>query len=75
MVWYEHEPTWQSIAKGRINYGLQDFSLSVSYEDDFGVNAGLKVAISKTGLEVGGKFEDHESTVWRLEGQFKGIVN
>lgn len=75
LVWYEHEPTWQSIAKGRINYGLQDFSLSVSYEDDFGINAGLKVAISKTGLEVGGKFEDHESTVWRLEGQFKGIVN
>ncbi|UYF98864.1 hypothetical protein [Halomonas sp. GD1P12] len=75
LVWYEHEPTWQSIAKGRKSYGLQDFSLSVSYEDDFGVNAGLKAAISKTGLEIGGKFEDHKSTIWRLEGKFKDIAD
>lgn len=72
LVWYHHEPTWQSIANGRLKYGLNDFSLSVSYQDDFGINAGLKVALAKTGLDVGGKFEDHQSTVWRLEGKFRG---
>lgn len=71
LAWYPHEPTWQSIAKGRIDYGLKDFSLSVCYEDDYGVNAGLKVAVQKAGLELGGKFEDHQSTVWRIAGQFR----
>ncbi len=47
LVWYPHESTWQSIAKGRVEFGLKDFSLSVSYEDDFGVNAGLKVPSKK----------------------------
>jgi hypothetical protein len=70
LVWYAHEPTWQAVAKGRIGFGLSDFSLSVAYEDDFGINAGLKVAVLKAGLELGGKFEDHQSTVWRLEGSF-----
>lgn len=71
LVWYPHEPTWQNIAKGRKDFGLQNFSLNVNYEDDFGVNAGLKVSVQKSGLELGGKFEDHESTVWRIVGQFK----
>lgn len=71
LVWYPHEPTWQSIAKGCIDFGLKDFSLSVCYEDDYGVNAGLKVAVQKAGLELGGKFEDHQSTIWRIAGQFR----
>jgi len=71
LSWYPYEPTWQSIAKGRIGFGLKGFSLSVCYEDDFGVNAGLKVAVEKAGLELGGKFEDHQSTVWRIAGQFR----
>lgn len=70
LVWYPHEPTWQAIANGRLKYGLTDFSLTVRYEDDFGVNAGLKVAAAKAGLELGGHFEDHVSTVWRIAGKF-----
>lgn len=71
LVWYPHEPTWQSIAEGRINFGLQDFSLNVTYADDFGVNAGLKVAVRKAGLELGGQFEDHEATTWRIDVKFR----
>lgn len=71
LVWYHHEPTWQSIANGRIKFGLKNFSLSVSYEDDFGINAGLKAGVLKSGLDLGGRFEDHEATVWRIEGEFK----
>lgn len=71
LVWYPHEPTWQSVANGRLRFGLHDFSLSVSYEDDFGVHAGLKASTLKAGLEIGGKFEDHEATTWKISGEFR----
>jgi hypothetical protein len=70
LVWYEHEPTWQAVAAGRLEYGLQKFTLDVAYEDDFGVNAGLKSRAQKTGFELGGSFEDHESTIWKISGNF-----
>ncbi|WP_155625034.1 hypothetical protein [Burkholderia vietnamiensis] len=70
LVWYPHEPTWQSIAKGRINFGLKEFSLAVNYEDDFGINAGLKLTAGKSGLELGGSFEDHRATTWKIHGKF-----
>ncbi|MCM0758116.1 hypothetical protein M7775_05940 [Sporomusa sphaeroides DSM 2875] len=70
LVWYHHEPTWRQIAQGRLNYGLKDFSLSIRYEDDYGINAGLKMSASKSGLDIGGKFEDHQSTIWRIVGEF-----
>jgi len=75
LVWYHHEPTWQTVARGRIDFGLSDFSLNVTYEDDFGINAGLKAAVVTAGLELGGKFEDHQSTIWRLEGTFRRPSN
>ena len=70
LVWYPFEPTWQRIAEGRLKYGLKTFSLSVRYEDDFGVSAGLRLQASKAGLDVGGTFEDYQATVWRIEGIF-----
>ncbi|HJV25882.1 MAG TPA: hypothetical protein VJ673_09345 [Aromatoleum sp.] len=70
LVWYPHEPTWQSIAKGRLNFGLTEFSLTVNYEDDFGINAGLKVMAGKSGLDLGGSFEDHQATTWKIQGKF-----
>ena len=75
LVWYTHQPTWKSIALGRLKYGLTDFSMSVSYDDDFGINAGLKLSVAKTGLDVGGSFEDHVSTTWHLEGKFLPTSN
>ena len=71
LVWYSHEPTWQAIAEGRIHFGLQNFSLNVTYGDDFGVNAGLKVSALKAGFELGGQFEDHDATTWRIAGEFR----
>ncbi|MDB6057192.1 MAG: hypothetical protein JWO95_1036, partial [Verrucomicrobiales bacterium] len=70
IVWYSHEPTWQQIVKGRLEHGLKNFCLILRYEDDFGVNAGLKLAASKAGLELGGSFEDHQATVWKIQGTF-----
>jgi len=70
LVWYPHELTWQKIAEGRLKYGLKDFALIIQYEDDFGINAGLKLKIVKSGLDIGGKFEDHKKTAWRIVGKF-----
>jgi hypothetical protein len=69
-VWFNHEPTWQAIAEGRLMHGLKNFSIDLKYADDFGINAGLAAKIRKTGLDVGGKFEDHQSTHWRISGRF-----
>lgn len=71
MVWYSHEPTWQSVANGRLNYGMQEFSLVVNYQDDFGVNAGLKLKVEKAGLDMGGSFGSHMVTTWKISGTFK----
>lgn len=71
LVWLPHEPAWQQIAEGRTQYGLLDFALALAYEDDYGVNAGLKLGIAKYGLDLGGKFEDHQSTLWRISGTFR----
>lgn len=70
LVWYSYEPTWQSIAKGRMKFGLKEFSLSVNYDDDFGINAGLKLKAGKSGLDLGGTFEDHMATTWKIHGKF-----
>ncbi len=70
LAWFPHEPTWRSIVNGRLKYGLRDFSLSVTYDDDFGVNASFKAKAAKIGFDLGGKFEDHQATVWRIDGRF-----
>lgn len=70
LVWYYHEPTWQQIAEACLEHSLRQFSLVVSYEDDFGVNARLKVAAEGIGLDLGGSFENHESTRWDIQGSF-----
>ena len=36
-----------------MRFGLREFHLNVTYEDDFGVNAGLKALAFKSGLGLG----------------------
>lgn len=70
MVWYAHEPTWNSVASGRMKYGMKEFSLTVAYQDDYGVNAGLQVKAAKAGLDLGGDFGVHKNTTWTISGKF-----
>jgi hypothetical protein len=70
LVWYPHEPTWQEVAKGRLDYGLQEFQLVVRYDDSYGIDAGLKVGAQQVGLDLGGAFQEHETTIWRIRGTF-----
>jgi len=70
LYWYHFEPTWQSIAKGRTDFGLKDFTLFLRYEDDFGINKDLNMKISKVGLVAGGSFKEYQSTIWKISGKF-----
>lgn len=70
LVWYPYEATWQQIAEGRLQFGLKNFSLYLNYNDDFGINAGLKLKIEKAGLDLGGTFERLVATTWRISGDF-----
>ncbi len=70
MVWHSHEPTWRQIAEARQFSGLKEFSLKLDYNDDFGVNAKLFAKVSETGLDIGGRIKDYQSTNWKLEGKF-----
>ncbi|WP_156180886.1 hypothetical protein [Desulfovibrio sp. TomC] len=70
MVWFSYESTWQNIAKGRINFGMKNFSLSLQYNEDYGINASLSSIIQGGGLDAGGKFENHVATTWQINGTF-----
>lgn len=70
LIWYPYEATWQQIAEGRLKFGLKDFLLYLNYNDDFGINAGLKLKLEKAGLDIGGTFERLTATTWRLSGKF-----
>ena len=70
LAWYPHEPTWQQLAAGRLHHGLREFELTIRYDDDLGVNAALRAAAERARLDLGGRFEGHEHTLWRVVGRF-----
>lgn len=70
LVWFQHEPLWQEIARNRIDCGLEEFDLTISYSDDYGVNAKLMANLTRASFELGGSFEEHVSTTWRVTGDF-----
>ena len=71
LVWYPHEPLWREVAEARLHHGLEEFNLILRYDDDYGITAGLKLAVEQIGLDLGGKFVEHESTEWRIVGTFR----
>jgi len=74
LVWLPTEPLWQEIVQARLESGLGDFSLSVAYADDYGVDLRFKAMIERIGLRAGGSFAQHERTIWRLQGRFKALM-
>jgi hypothetical protein len=71
LVWFHHEPIWQSVAEGRLNYGSKNFRLEVAYKDDYGIGANVSGKAQLTNIELGGKFEEYKSTLWRMEGEYR----
>lgn len=70
LVWFPHEPLWKEVAEARLEAGLTSFELEVKSSDDYGVTVGLKAMIEKNGLDIGGEFVQHQSTVWKMKGSF-----
>ncbi len=70
LKWYDNEPTWRQVVDQRLHHGLQSFSLHHKYIDDFGINTELRDKLKKVGIDLGGKFEGHNETVWRVTGEF-----
>jgi hypothetical protein len=68
--WLPTEPTWRQVEIGRIHHRLRDFRLLITYKSDFGIDANFEKRVLKTKLKLGGDFQAHRSTVWRLEGEF-----
>ena len=69
-VWMQSEPSWQTLAKARIRYRTEAFSLTVRYENDYGINQTLVSALASAGLGTGGRFHAQLDTVWEVEAQF-----
>ncbi|MEJ7783469.1 MAG: hypothetical protein WKF96_01615 [Solirubrobacteraceae bacterium] len=71
LVWYDHEPTWRSVADGRLKHGLSDFSLTVRSTEDYGINGDFAAKVRrKKLLTLGGEFTAHTETSWRIDGVF-----
>ncbi len=70
LSWYRHEDTWQELARQRIQHGLEDFDLRLTYTDDYSINAAVAASAQKLGLKIGGTFEQQKATVWSITGSF-----
>jgi hypothetical protein len=71
LVWYPYEDLWQAVADGRLNARLRQFDLTVSSTDDYGVDSTFQAKVKgKKLLSLGGEFEAHKATTWRLQGNF-----
>jgi hypothetical protein len=70
LLWFPYESTWKQVVEGRTKFGLKTFFLNLQYQEDYGINVGLKASIEKKGLEIGGQFEQYQSTVWEISGTF-----
>lgn len=71
LVWYQHEPLWQAVAAGRLDGGMDQFSLALRYEDEFDVNAELIAKAEGAEIEIGGKYESLVATEWTIRGDFR----
>ena len=53
-----------------MQFGLRDFTLTVRYTDDFGIDSKFAAKVSQTKLSLGGEFTKQTDTVWQIEGEF-----
>lgn len=70
VAWFPHEDAWREIARQRIENGLREFRLSVTYRDSYSVTAGLAAKIKKIGFDLGGHFIEQVDTEWVVSGEF-----
>lgn len=69
------ENTWQMIAHIRIAGGAEKTSLEVRYLTDYGIDMQMVRAARTFGVKIGGKFQEHHDTVWRLDAEFPSLAS
>lgn len=67
LVWFEHEPTWQVIARARLEHKLSTLKIVLAYTESFGVDASLGAQLEELSIGVGAGFSKFEETRWELE--------
>jgi hypothetical protein len=70
LVWLSYEQTWKNLAEARLTHGLKEIDVELQYNDDYGINKELTIKLIKLGLSLGGSFEGHEHTTWKLKATF-----
>lgn len=70
LVWFAHEPTWQAIARRRMEFATDTIKTELQYDEDFGVGADMALALERVGLRIGGSFRSFERTRWEFEATF-----
>jgi hypothetical protein len=75
LCWYPDEHTWQMIAHTRIAGGAERTSLEVRYLTDYGIDMHMVRAARTFGVKIGGKFQEHHNTIWRLDAEFPRLAN
>jgi hypothetical protein len=70
LLWFPHEPMWQSMAKLRLRNGLDTCDLAIRFTSDYGVSGELAAKIQEVGLSIGGKFAEDTSTEWTISAEF-----
>lgn len=75
LCWYPDEQTWQMIAHTRIAGGAEKTSLEVRYLTDYGIDMHVVRAARTCGVKIGGKFQEHRNTIWRLDAEFPRLAD
>jgi hypothetical protein len=70
LVWVPFEAQWKQLQNSRLNAGLLNFELDLSYRQDFQVNRNTALQMVGLGLKLGGTFVDFQEIIWHAEGEF-----
>jgi hypothetical protein len=74
LYWYSDEPTWRMISDARIVGGAGKTSLAVTYMTDYGIDTRVVKAAGKCGVNIGGKFQEQQNTIWQLDAEFPALA-
>ena len=55
---------------GRLKRKMKTFALELHYNDNFGITASLSGKAEGVGFDIGGSFEEHTATTWKISGEF-----
>lgn len=68
--WYHLEPSWQSLAKSRMNHGRKEFGSRVELEQTFRLSTKVIAGFKSIGLEFGAGHDQDTNFVLSVTGSF-----